>query len=202
MNKAVMHDISYGLYILSAREGEKDNGCVVNTVQQAASAPNILSVAVNKQNYTHDMILRTRALTVSILDETAPFELYKSFGFQSGRDADKFAGYEAVRGENGILYLARHTCGYIGGKVINTVNLGSHTLFLAAVTEAEALSDSRPVTYEFYHANVKPKPEETKTAAKGWRCKVCGYVYEGETLPADFVCPWCKHGVEDFEPIG
>ena len=201
MDKKVIHNISYGLYILTAREGERDNGCVINTLQQAASA-NVISVSVNKQNYTHDMILRTGAFNVSILDETAPFELFKHFGFQSGREADKFVDFPAVRGENGIYRLAEHANGYLGGRVTQTIDLGTHTLFIAEATEGEVLGTAPSLTYAYYHANVKPQPQQEEKKVKGWRCKICGYVYEGETLPPDYVCPWCKHGPEDFEPIG
>ena len=200
MDPKAMHSISYGLYILTAREGEKDNGCVINTLQQAASSPNTISVSVNKQNYTHDMILRTGKFNVSILDKTVPFEVFQHYGFQSGRDAEKFVDGGTVRGENGICYIPTYTNAYLGGEVFETVDLGSHTLFLARVTEGEVLSGNPSVTYADYHASIKPKPQPAKK--KGWRCKVCGYVYEGEELPADFTCPLCKHGPEDFEPVG
>ena len=199
MDPRAMYSISYGLYILTAREGEKDNGCVINTLQQAASSPNTISVSVNKQNYTHDMILRTGKFNVSILDKTVPFEVFQHFGFQSGRDTEKFVG-EVARGENGICYIPTYTNAYLGGEVFETVDLGSHTLFLARVTEGEVLSGNPSVTYADYHASIKPQPAPAKK--KGWRCKICGYVYEGEELPADFTCPLCKHGPDDFEPIG
>ena len=198
MDKNVFRNLSYGLYILTAREGDKDNGCVINTLQQAASG-NTLSVSVNKQNLTHDMILRTGAFSVSILDTTAPFVLFQRFGFHSGPQAEQFYNLPAVRGANGPYYLPEHTNGYIGGRVFDTVDLGTHTLFLAEATEGERLGGGESLTYAYYHANVKPQPQPAKT--KGWRCRICGYVYEGETLPADFICPLCKHGAEDFEPI-
>ncbi|MGM9521136.1 MAG: flavin reductase [Oscillospiraceae bacterium] len=199
MDPKAMFNIGYGLYVLTAREGEKDNGCIINTLQQAASTPNTISISVNKQNYTHDMIMRTGCFNVSMLDESVPFEVFKHFGFQSGRDTDKIVSEGAVRGENGICYINGCTNAYLGGKVFQTIDLGSHTMFLASVTEGEVLSKNPSVTYAYYHANIKPKPQPAKV--KGWRCKICGYVYEGEELPADFICPLCKHPASDFEPI-
>ena len=200
MDMNAMFSISYGLFVLTAREGEKDNGCIINTLQQSASTPNTISISVNKQNFTHDMVMNTGGFNVSILDETVPFEGFQHFGFQSGREADKFAGCGDFRGSNGIRYIPRYTNAYLSGKVFKTVDLGSHTLFLAEVTDGVVLSDRKSVTYAYYHANIKPKPQPVK--AKGWRCKICGYVYEGEELPADFICPLCKHPASDFEPIG
>lgn len=202
INSKAVFKLSYGLFVLSARDGEKDNGCIINTVIQVTSNPLRISFAVNKDNYTHDMVLKTGIFNVSVLTQSAPFELFKHFGFQSGRTADKFAdGNGAKRSENGIYYVTEHTNALISGKVISSVDCGTHTLFVADVTEAAVLSDEKSVTYEYYFANIKPKPQAETQKKKGYVCKICGYVYEGDTLPEDFVCPWCKHGAEDFEPI-
>lgn len=199
MDNSAMHDLSYGLYVLTAKQGGKDNGCIINTAVQATTSPNRMTITVNKQNYTHDMIAVTGEFNVSILAESAGFPLFERFGFQSGRDNDKFDGFKCPRAENGIAYAAENTTAYISCKVVNSVDLGSHTLFIADVTDAVKLSDERPMTYAYYHANVKPKPQPEKKG--GYRCVICGYIYEGDELPADFVCPWCKHGAEDFEKI-
>lgn len=200
MGANAMFNISYGLYVLTAKDGEKDNGCIVNTLQQVTTTPNAVSVTVNKQNYTHDMILKTGKFTVSLLSTDADFEIFKHFGFQSGKDVDKFAAFEkAARGQNGIYYITEMTNAFISADVVQTIDLGTHTMFIAHVTESEVLSEAPSLTYAYYHANVKPKPEAAKKS--GYRCKICGYVYEGEPLPEDFICPWCKHGAEDFEKI-
>ena len=205
MNKKAGNKISYGLYVLSAKQGEKDNACIINTLSQLTSDPLRVSITVNKQNYTHDMILAEWEFTVSLLTQKVPFDYFKRFGFQSGRDVDKFDGFDAcARGENGIYYITKYTNAYISGKVISTLDLGSHTLFVADVTAAEVLDEVPSLTYAYYHSDVKPKPAAPSSSSGvkiGWRCKICGYVYEGENLPADFVCPLCKHGAEDFEKI-
>lgn len=198
MDAKAMFSISYGLYILTARDGAQDNGCVINTLLQVTSTPNRISVTVNKQNYTHDMIARTGAFNVSMLSEEAPFEIFQHFGFQSGRTAQKIVGQPA-RSENGLAYVSGVSCAFLSGQVVQTIDLGTHTLFIADVTGGEALSKAAPMTYAYYHRHVKPKPQAT--AQKGWRCKICGFVYEGEELPADFECPLCKHGPADFEKI-
>lgn len=162
-------------------------------------SPNRIVVTVNKANYTHDMIVNTKEFNISILDESATFETCKQFGFQSGRDVDKFVEITYKRAENGIAYLTNECNAYLSGKVTDMVDLGSHTMFIAEVTDGEVLSDKASATYAFYHANIKPdsKPVEKK----GYICVICGYIYEGDPLPADFVCPICKHGVEDFKPL-
>ncbi len=199
-NQAAMFKLTYGLFVLSAKEGEKDNGCIVNTVQQVTDTPNRIAVTVNKSNYTHDMILKTGRFNVSILSEDASFEIFQHFGFQSGRDVDKFADWnDYERAENQITYITKGTNGYLCGKVIETMDLGTHTFFLAEVEDGDILNDTESVTYSYYHKNIKPQPKETKKT--GWRCKICGYVYEGEELPPDFICPLCKHGASDFEKI-
>lgn len=199
-NQAAMFQLSYGLFVLSAKDGQKDNGCIVNTVQQVTTSPNRILVAVNKGNYTHDMIMKTGEFNASILSEDADFDIFKHFGFQSGRDVNKMEGLENFdRAENGIIYLTKGANAYISAKVVQTTDLGSHTLFLADVTDGDVLNNVPSVTYAYYHKNIKPQPQETKKT--GWRCKICGYIYEGEELPADFICPICKHGAEDFEKI-
>ncbi len=198
-NKA-MYKLSYGLFVLTARENDSDNGCIVNTVAQVTTSPNRVTVAVNKQNLTHDMILSTGAFNASILSVDAPFEVYKHFGFQSGRDVNKFPGEGFPRSENGLIYVPAAACAYLSGRVVSATDLGTHTLFLADVTDAAVLTQADPATYAYYQAAIKPKPQPAEK--KGWRCKVCGYVYEGEELPPDFVCPLCKHGAADFEKIG
>lgn len=199
MDKKVMYDLSYGLYILTAREGEKDNGCIINTALQVTTTPNRISIAVNKDNYTCGMVERTGVFNVSIIDETAGFDIFERFGFHSGKDTDKTSGIELGRGQNGVVYLPAHATGYISCKVMQKVDMGSHIVFFADVTDGEKLSTAAPMTYAFYHKNVKPQPQ--KSDKKGFRCKICGYVYEGDELPADFVCPICKHGADDFEKI-
>lgn len=199
MNNKVMNKLSYGLFVLTARDGEKDNGCIINTASQVTTSPNRIVVTVNKENYTHDMIMKTKEFNVSILDESADFSTFQNFGFQSGRDADKFAEITFARAENGIAYLTNECNGYISGKVVDTLDLGTHTMFIADVTGGEVLSENASATYAYYHANIKPsaKPVEKK----GYICTICGYIYEGDELPADFVCPICKHGAEDFKPL-
>ena len=196
-----LFSISYGLYILTAEENGKDNGCIINTLIQQTDTPLRVSVTVNKQNYTHDMIKRTGKFNVSILTTETPFEVFKHFGFQSGRDTEKFfKNPNETRSKNGVLYVTGCTNGFISGKVTEEIDLGTHTMFIADVTESEALSDAESLTYAYYHKHVKPKPQP-QPEKKGYRCKICGYVYEGEELPGNFVCPVCKHGADDFEKI-
>ena len=205
MNRKAMYKLSYGLFVLNAKEAEKDNGCIINTAIQAASGPNQLSICVNKANYTHDMIQRTGKFTVSVLSQNAQFELFKHFGFQSGRDTNKFKTFEkCARGTNGIYYITEGTNAYISVTVNKTEDLGSHTMFIGEITDMEVLSDIPSVTYEYYQNNIKPKPEEVGKTEDGqtiWRCRICGYEYVGEELPDDFICPICKHPASDFEKI-
>ncbi len=199
MNTKALFNLTYGLYLLTANENGKDNGCIINTAVQVANNPTRLSIAVNKNNLTHDMVLATGKCNISAITEEAPFSLFQHFGMQSGRDADKFADYaDAKRSENGLMYLTKYANAFFSLEVLESMDLGSHTLFIAELVDAEVLSDAASVTYGYYQNNIKtaaPKP----AVKKGWKCKVCGYVYEGENLPEDFVCPWCKHGPEDFE---
>ena len=167
---------------------------------QVTSDPCQIAIAVNKMNYTEKMIKVNKKFNVSVLSETAKFETFKHFGFQSGKDVNKFDGYtDAKRSPNGLLYITKDTNAFMSAYVKQEIDLSTHTLFIAQLVAAETLSDVPTVTYDFYQKNIKPKPEQQKKS--GWRCKICGYVYEGEELPADFICPWCKHGVDDFEKI-
>mgnify|MGYP004509952251 FL=1 len=205
MDKKAMYKLSYGLFVLTARENEKDNGCIINTAIQAASDPNQLSICVNKANYTHDMIVRTGKFTVSVLSERADFELFRHFGFQSGRDVDKFADFtDCARGADSLFYITKGTNAYISVTVSKTVDLGSHTMFIGEITDMAILSDAPSTTYEYYQSHIKPKPQAVGKTEDGqtiWRCRICGYEYVGEELPEDFICPICKHPASDFEKI-
>ncbi len=201
IDKTAMFKLQYGLFVLTAKDGEKDNGCIINTVQQVTDSPKRISVTVNKANFTHDMIKNTGVFNISVLSTDAPFKVFEHFGFTSGKDTDKFAGADIVRTSNEISYVPENTNAVMSGKVISEVDCGTHTLFIADVTEATVLSATPSMTYEYYFANVKPKPEAPAEDKKGYVCKICGYVYEGEELPADFICPLCKHGAEDFEKL-
>jgi flavin reductase (DIM6/NTAB) family NADH-FMN oxidoreductase RutF len=199
-NPNAMYALSYGLFVLTAQEGAKDNGCIINTAAQVTTTPNRLTIAVNKSNFTHDMILRDGRFTLSVLSQRAPFSVFQHFGFSSGRDTDKFAGYQnAVRGENGLFYVTEGTNAYLSCRTESTLDLGTHTLFLADVLDGDVLSTDPSATYTYYQNHIKPKPQ-AKPAESGerWVCKVCGYVHEGP-LPADFICPLCKHPASDFE---
>ena len=200
IEKEAMFKLTYGLFVLTAKDGAKDNGCIVNTVSLITDSPKRITVYVNKANYTEELVRKTGVLNVSVLTESAPFEIFKQFGFSSGREVDKFAGTAYPRSENGLLYIPEHTNALISAKVVDTLDCGTHTLFVAEVTEARVLSAEKSVTYEYYQSNIKPKPNAPKTEEKTekWVCKICGYVHEGP-LPEDFICPWCKHPAEDFE---
>ncbi len=198
---SAMFKFSYGLFVLTAREEGKDNGCIINTAIQVTADPKQVSICVNKSNHTCGMIQRTGAFGLSFLSQDVDFGTFQHFGFQSGRDTDKFADFsDAARSEEGLMYLTKGANAHISVRVNNTVDLGTHLMFIGDVIEEEVLSDVPSVTYQYYFDHIKPKPEQPKT--KGYVCKICGYIYEGETLPADFICPLCKHGAEDFEPIG
>ena len=200
MDNNALFKIGYGLYILTANENGKDNGCIINTVMQVTSDPCQIEIAVNKRNYTNQMIQNTKKFNVSVLAEGTSFEIFKHFGYQSGADIDKFADfYDTKRSPNGVLYVTQNTNAYMSAYVKQEIDLGTHSLYIAQLVAAEVLSDVPTVTYDYYQKNIKPKAEPVKKS--GWRCKICGYVYEGENLPADFICPWCKHGVADFEKI-
>ena len=200
-----MYALSYGLFVLTTRVGEKDNGCIINTAMQVTTDPNRIIITVNKSNYTHDLVAQAGVFTLSVLSEKAPFSTFPRFGFQSGRDVDKFAGFEdqVVRGENGVYRVTAGTSAWLSCKVVSTLDLGTHTLFLADVVDGDVLTADPAVTYTYYQANIKPKPQAAAAPAakKRWVCTVCGYVYEGDFLPEDFICPWCKHPASDFEPL-
>ena len=195
MDISALFKLSYGLYVLTAREGVKDNGCIINTCAQVTDTPLQIQVTVNKTNKTHDMIQSTGLFNISVLTQEATFWIFQHYGFQSGHQVDKFENLPEMRTENGLRYVAGCTNAVLSGKVVNAVDCGTHTLFIARVTDAQVLSQEPRMTYQYYFDHVKPKPQK---AEGKWVCKICGYVHEGP-LPQDFVCPWCKHGPEAFE---
>lgn len=200
MNEKTLFKISYGLYVLSTRLGDEDNGCIINTAILAASKPNHISICVNKLNHTHDMIMESKEFTVSILSEKATFDVFERFGFHSGKDINKFENYGfCKRSNNDIYYITEGTNGYISAKVDKIIDLGSHTMFIGEISDMELLNDEPSLTYDYYHKHIKPKPEEKKNTNETiWRCTICGYEYKGEELPEDFICPICKHPASDF----
>ena len=191
--------IGYGLYVVTCNDGSKDNGLIVNTVTQVTNTPNRVAVTINKANYSHHVIRQTGVMNVNCLDTSAPFDLFRNYGFQSGRSVDKFADVEELRSDNGLRFLPRHINAFLSLKVESYVDLDTHGMFICSVTEARVLSNTETMTYSYYQDRVKPKPETA--GKKGFVCKVCGWVYEGDPLPEDIVCPLCKHGAADFEPI-
>ena len=201
LDPTALFNLSYGLYVLTAREDGRDCGCIVNTVTQLTENPTRIALSVNKQNFTNEVIQRTGVFNISVLTEAATMDLFRHFGFQSGRDVDKFAGRTDPTSENGLRYIDGPANALISGKVEQAIDCGTHMLYIALVTEARKLSDAPSMTYAYYFANVKPKPQPAAEKKVGWVCKICGYVYEGEVLPPDFICPLCKHGAEDFEPL-
>lgn len=194
-----LFNIGYGLYVVTSNDGKKDNGLIVNTVSQVTNTPNRIAVTINKQNYSHHVIKQTGIMNVNCLDISAPFATFQRFGFQSGRTVDKFEGMETLRSDNGLVFLPRHINSFMSLKVESYVDLDTHGMFICSVTEARVISKNETMTYTYYQNQVKPKPETE--GKKGFVCKVCGWVYEGDTLPDDIVCPLCKHGAADFEPI-
>ena len=199
MDTKALFKIGYGLYVLTAQD-EKDNGCIINTVMQVTSNPLQVAIALNKKNYTNEMIQKTRKFNLSILSEKADFSIYEHFGYKSGRDTDKFATFcDVKRSPNGLLYITKGTNAYLSAYVQNEIDLGTHSLFIGQLVASENLNDDKSATYDYYQNSVKPKPENT--VKKGWRCKICGYIYEGEDLPDDYICPICKHGAVDFEKL-
>ncbi len=194
-----LFNIGYGLYVITSNDGKKDNGLIVNTVTQVTNTPNRIAVTINKENYSHHVIKQTGIMNINCLSVDAPFAVFERFGFRSGRNADKFEGLEPLRSDNGLAFLPRNINSFMSLKVEQYVDLGTHGMFICEVTESRVISNAESMTYAYYHANVKPKPETE--GKKGYVCKICGYVHEGE-LPEDFICPLCKHGVADFEPIG
>ncbi len=199
MQKEALFKLSYGLFVLTSKNGDKQNGCIVNTVAQVTDTPLQISVTVNKSNLTHDMIKESGLLNVSVISESADFSLFERFGFKSGKDTDKFENFENfIISKNGVAYVYGGINAIISGEVVNTIDLGTHTQFICRVVDSFSLNEEKSMTYQYYFDNVKPKPKAKK---KGYVCKICGYVYEGDTLPEDFICPLCKHPASDFEPI-
>ena len=199
MDTKALSKIGYGLYVLTTNYDNIDNGCIINTVQQVTGDPLRLSIVVNKNNYTHDLILDSCVFNINVLTTETPFKVFEHFGFQSGRNVNKFADCEQeLRAVNNVLYLPKHINAYFACRVMKSIDLGTHTMFIADVLDAVKVNDLDSVTYDYYQKNIKPK----KTVTKGcWVCKVCGWVYEGEQLPDDIVCPICKHGKDDFEYV-
>ena len=195
-----LYQLGYGLYVLTARDGERDNGCIINTAMQVASEPLLVAVGVNKQNYTCDLVQKTRLLNVNSLTMDTPFEVFRHFGYQSGRTVDKFADKTPARSSNGLPILTEHTGGFLSLSVRQEIDVGSHILFLCEPTEGCLQPGTETVTYACYQRHIKPKPASTPKQ-KGFVCSVCGHVYEGDTLPADYICPVCKHGAADFAPM-
>lgn len=195
-----LFNIGYGLYVVTSNDGKKDNGLIVNTVTQVTNTPNRVAVTINKDNYSHHIIKQTGIMNINCLSQDAPFSEFEKFGFQSGRSVDKFAGEEVLRSDNGLVFLSKHINSFMSLKVEQYVDLGTHGMFICNITESRVISNVETMTYTYYQNNVKPKPKTE--GKKGFVCKVCGYVYEGDELPEDFICPLCKHGAADFEPIG
>ena len=199
MDTKALSKIGYGLYVLTTNYDNIDNGCIINTVQQVTSEPLRLSIVVNKKNYTHDLILDSCVFNINVLTTETPFKVFEHFGFQSGRNVNKFAECEQeLRAVNHVLYLPKHINAYFACRVVKSIDLGTHTMFIADVLDAVQVNDKESVTYDYYQKNIKPKKKVTKGC---WVCKVCGWVYEGEQLPDDIVCPLCKHGKEEFEYV-
>lgn len=195
MDSKALYSLSYGLYLLSVKDETGDNACIINTAVQVGATPDRISVSVIRENHTAEILQKTKAFTISTITEQADFSLFQRFGMQSGRDKNKFEGFDDVeRSQNGLLYLTKAANAYLSVSVDTVQDLGSHIHFIGTVTEGKVLSDAPSATYAYYHANIKPRPR-----ANGWRCRVCGYVYQGDALPADFLCPLCNHGAEDFE---
>ena len=210
MDQKAMYKLSYGLFVLTAARDGRDNGCITNTAIQVTSEPNRIALAVNKSNYTHDMIADTGKFNVSVLSEKSGFEIFQHFGFQSGKDVDKFASYsDCKRVSNGIMVVTKGTNAYLSVNVEQKIDMGSHTLFIGAVTDMEVLDDAPSATYAYYQDHIKPKPQKSDDASADklpagmhkWRCKICGFEYIGETLPDDYICEICKHPAGDFELV-
>ncbi len=194
-----LFNIGYGLYVVTSNDGKRDNGLIVNTVTQVTNTPNRIAVTINKQNYSHHIIQQTGIMNVNCLSVDAPFSVFENFGFRSGRNADKFEGMNILRSDNGLIFLDKYINSFMSLKVEQYVDFGTHGMFICEITEARVITDRQTMTYTYYQENVKPKPQTE--GKKGYVCKVCGYVYEGDELPDDFICPLCKHGAADFEPI-
>lgn len=203
MDNKAFYKLSYGVFMLSTKAGDKVNGCITNTCIQVANSPTRVAISVLNSNYTCDLIKESGVFAVSILDDTVTFETIKHWGFQSGRNVDKMDGLTLPEDVNGVPYLLWMTCAVLSCKVVESIDLESHTMFIAEVVDAQVINNNMPLTYADYQSKVKPKPQEVEQSKKivGWKCKICGYIYEGATLPDDFVCPLCGHPKDDFEPI-
>lgn len=202
MDQKALFKFSYGLYVLTTRDGDVDNGCIINTAMQVTDTPLQITIVVNKANKTTEMIQKSGVFNINMINTDATFDLFKHFGFQSGKDVNKFEEFKDVeRSENGVYYLTKASNAYVSGKVIKEIDLDSHIMFVCTVEDAKVLNDLDSVTYNYYQSTIKPKRKQptNPTGKTVWVCKICGYVYEGEDLPADFICPWCKHGAIDFE---
>ena len=197
---SALYQIGYGLYVLTTRDGSRDNGCIVNTVMQVTSTPVVIAVAVNKQNYTCGIIRKTGTFNINSLTENTPFEVFRHFGYQSGRDVDKFAGCMPDRSKNGLIVLPKHTRGFLSLSVQSETDLGTHILFLCVPTDGKLLSDTETVSYSHYLKNIKQGLAQSEKK-KGFVCRICGHIYEGDVLPEDYICPICKHGAADFESL-
>ena len=201
MDNTALFRIGYGLYVLTAKDGDKDNGCITNTLLQVTSAPPLVGViTVNKQNFTHGMIAKSGRFNISTLTTETPFDVFKHFGFQSGANVDKFADWKEIsRSGNGIIYLPEYANAYLSFEVTDTIDFGSHTMFRADIADGEVIGTGESLTYAYYQKHIKPSPQAAPKS--GYRCNICNYIYEGDTLPEDFVCPICKHGASDFTKI-
>lgn len=198
-NTNALFNIGYGLYVITSNDGEKDNGMIANTVSQLTSSPIRVSVTLNKNSYTHDVVKSTGIMNVNCLSTEAPFKVFEAFGFTSGRDVDKFKDCEPGRSENGLVVLPKYINAYMSLKVTDYIDLDSHGMFICTLEECDVLSDKETMTYTYYQKNVKPKPNAEEK--KGWVCTLCGYVHDEAELPEDFICPWCSHGAEYFEKL-
>lgn len=203
MNRKAMYDLSYGVFVLATKAGERKNACITNTCIQVANDPTRIAIAVINKNYTCELIRESGVFCLTLLNTDCTPQTINHFGYQSGRNVDKFDGMELPADANGVPYIPWQSCSYISGRVVESHELGSHTLFIAEVVDAEKTSGGEPLTYAYYQANLKPKPKAAPADKKivGWRCKICNYYYEGETLPADYICPLCGHPADDFEPV-
>lgn len=194
-----LFSIEYGLYVVTSREGDRDNGLILNAICQVTNTPNRVAVTINKSSYSYEVIKRTGLMNVNCLSTEAPFSIFQNFGFKSGREENKFESIHPKRTASGLAILPEYINAYIVLKVTDYVDLDTHGMFICEIIESKVISDEPTMSYSYYFENVKPKPEAKKV--KGWVCKICGYVYEGEEIPSDFICPWCKHPASDFEPI-
>lgn len=205
MNNKSLYNLTYGVYLLSANDGTRDNACIINTAVQVANNPTRVSVSVVKGNLTHDMIMTSKRCNLSALSTSAPYSIFADFGMRSGREVNKFDAFSDVaRSENGLYYLTKHTTAFLSLEITQMLDLGTHTMFIGEVVDGEVLANDENCTYTYYQTVIKANANSVKQEPKksGWRCTVCDYVYEGDELPEDFVCPICKHGAEDFERIG